>query len=425
MKLNVAPGPVTGEVTIPASKSHTIRGLLLATLSEGTSQLYCPLRSSDTASCIDLCRKLGARVDDTSDEVWLVEGTSGQPKAGAEIDVGNSGTTLYLGMSVAALANGETTFTGDEQIQHRSAKLLMEALGELGADSWSNRQNGCAPLTVRGRMKGGIVTVECPTSQYLSSLLLGCPLADGDSIIAVSHLNEKPYVVMTLVWLDHVGVQYSATRDLSRIVVPGRQQVHAFEKRIPADFSSAAFFLVAAAVTGSRIVLRGLDTHDSQGDKAVLRMLEEMGCQFQFSDEGIAIEGPESLLGATFDLNATPDALPAMAVAGACAQGETQLINVPQAREKETDRISVMAQELTRMGIVVEELDDGIIIQGGSLRGANVEGHGDHRVVMALTVAGLAADGPTCIDTAEAVAVTFPTFPELMRNLGAEVATAD
>jgi 3-phosphoshikimate 1-carboxyvinyltransferase len=424
VELTVTPNPLQGAITIPGSKSHTIRGLLLATLAGGTSVLRRPLRSSDTVSCMELCRALGAGVDDQDDACWAVTGTAGRPRPGSTIDVGNSGTTLFLGMSVAALGRGRTEFDGDEQIRRRSAAPLLAALRDLGAKAWSEADNGCAPLIVEGRLKGGVVTIECPTSQYLSSLLLGCPVAEGDSIIAVSHLNERPYVYMTLSWLDRLGIDYDAG-DLRRVVVPGAQRIRAFDRKIGGDFSSATFFLVAAGITGSQVDLKGLDMDDPQGDKAVVRMLEAMGCRVTSGDDSLVIQGPEKLSGATFDLNATPDALPAMAVAGAMAAGETRLENVPQARQKETDRIAVMARELSKMGVDINELADGLVIQGSELRGADLHGHSDHRVVMALAVAGLAAEGVTTVDTAEAVDVTFPNFVDLMRNLGAEMETAD
>ncbi|MHC4592214.1 MAG: 3-phosphoshikimate 1-carboxyvinyltransferase, partial [Planctomycetota bacterium] len=285
--------------------------------------------------------------------------------------------------------------------------------------------NDCAPLVVGGGLRGGSVSIECPTSQYLSSLLIGCPLAQGDTTIEVPLLNEKPYVAMTLGWLNELGIDHEAADDFSRFQIPGRQHYPAFERSVPGDFSSATFFLVAAAITGSRLFLRGLDMQDTQGDKAVVAMLAEMGCDVQVEPDGITVEGPDELEGATFDLNATPDALPAMAVAGCFAWGETQLVNVPQARVKETDRLAVMASELRKMGGTVEELADGLVIQGGGLRGAELHGHGDHRVVMALAVAGLAAEGPATVDSAEAVSVTFPSFVELMRGAGAKMDTSD
>ena len=423
MEFSVERSPLAGAVTIPGSKSHTISGLMLGALADGSSTLVRPLRSNDTESCAAVCAALGASVDTASDDAWTVRGTAGRPAAASSpVDVGNSGTTLFLALTAAALADGETEFIGDEQTQRRPAGPLLRALRELGATTVSRRGNDCVPLVVGGGLHGGHVTIECPTSQYLSSLLIGCPLADGDTRIDVPLLNEAPYVTMTLAWLEALGVRYEAAEDYSRFDIAGGQRYRAFRRAVPGDFSSATFFLVAAAVTGSRLFLRGLDMEDTQGDKAVVDMMRAMGCDVEPADDGLWIQGPECLKRATFDLNATPDAVPAMAVAGCLAEGETRLLNVPQARAKETDRLAVMTSELRKLGAEVEELPDGLVLRSSRLRGAPVNGHGDHRVVMALTVAGLAAEGVTTISTAESAAITFPNFAALMRSAGARLA---
>ena len=422
MKLQTGKCALAGEVLIPGSKSHTIRGLVIGMLADGETRLLAPLVSSDTRSCAAACRALGAEVDTSDPACWTVRGTDGRPKAAADVvDVGNSGATLRLAMSAAALAEGLTEFTGDEQIRRRPAGPLLGALRALGATAYSKAGNDCAPLVVGGGLQGGRVSIECPTSQYLSSLLISCPLAQADTEIEIPLLNEKPYVGITCRWLEERGIRFEAAADLQSFRIPGGQRYSGFERAVPADFSSATFFLVAAAVTASDLLLRGLDMTDTQGDKAVVGMLERMGCEVIAGPEGVRIRGPERLKGATFDLNATPDALPALAVAGAVAEGETRLVNAPQARIKETDRVEVMAAELGKMGARVTELPDGLVVQGGALRGAEVHGHDDHRVVMALAVAGMAAQGTTTVAGAEAMSVTFPTFPDLMAGVGADI----
>ena len=418
MKLLVEPSTLRGAVRIPGSKSHTIRAVVIASLADGRSTILEPLDSLDTLACVRVCQGLGAEIE--AGREWVVKGTAGKPAvAGNVLDVMNSGTTLYVTLSTAALADGWSVFTGDDQIRARSAAPLLAALEGLGAQAFSTRGNGCSPIVVRGPLRGGRVAIACPTSQYLTSLLLNCPLADGDAEIEVTKLNEQPYVEMTLAWLDEQGICYER-EGFNHFRVPGGQRYRAFRKEVPGDFSSATFFLCAAAVTGSELTLLGLDRHDTQGDKAVVEMLAAMGAEVDWQGGGVRIRGRE-LRGGEFDLNATPDALPAMAVTACFAQGETRLVNVPQARIKETDRIRVMREELTKMGARVEERPDGLVIQGGSLRGAVVDGHADHRVVMALAVAGLAAAGQTEITTAEAAAVTFPNFVQLMASLGARM----
>ncbi|MEJ2746249.1 MAG: 3-phosphoshikimate 1-carboxyvinyltransferase, partial [bacterium] len=318
-----------------------------------------------------------------------------------------------------ALCRGYTILTGDHKIRRRHVQPLIEAYRLLGAEGFTTRANGCAPAVIRGRMKGGRTEIKAVTSQFLSSLLISTPLAEKNSEIRVLQLNELPYVEMTLSWLDSQRITYER-KGWSRIYVKGGQQYAAFERRIPADFSSATFFLCAAAVTGGELVLKGLDMDDVQGDKAVVNMLKEMGAGIDAIPGGLRVMGGD-LKGAELDLNNTPDALPALAATACFASGETRLRNVPQARLKETDRIAVMAAELKKMGGDLKELKDGLIIKGKRLKGNAVSGHHDHRVVMALAIAGLAADGETVIDTAEAMSVTFPNFTELMSGCGARM----
>ncbi len=419
MKFFVTPSRLKGAVAIPGSKSHTIRALVFALLGEGESHIERPLDSSDTRSCRAMVSHFGARVDDAGD-TWNVAGTGGEIAAPADIvDVGNSGTSLYLGMGIASLARGHSVFTGDHQIRSRPADALIAAINDLGGSSFSTRGNGMPPLVVGGKITGGETAVRAVTSQYLSSLLIAAPCATGDSVIHVPLLNEKPYVTMTMAWLDRLGITYT-TDNYRSFSIPGGQRYPAFRGRVPADFSSATFFLVAAAITGSTLVLKGLDWNDTQGDKEVVNILGAMGAGVSIGEGEITITGG-GLRGGTFDLNAIPDALPALAVAGCFAEGETRLVNVPQARLKETDRISVMHAELKKMGALIEERPDGLIIRRSGLRGCPVDGHHDHRVAMALAVAGLAADGRTTIATAESVSVTFPDFSDLMISIGADI----
>jgi len=423
MRLISEKAVLSGEAEMPASKSHTIRALAFATLAEGQSEILHPLDSADTRACLRACEALGAKIQVARD-AWTVEGVAGKLRAAENvIDVMNSGTTLYVVLGMSALAHATNVFTGDEQIRRRSAQPLLDALRDLGARAESTRANGCAPIVVRGPLRGGKTTIACPTSQYLTSLLIATPLAPEDTEITVTLLNEEPYVHMTLEWLNRLGIAYSHER-LRRFDVPGRQVYPAFSERMKGDFSSATFFLCAAAVTGSVLLLRGLDVNDTQGDKAVLGMLAKMGVQVETLPDGIRIRGG-ALRGTDLDLNATPDALPALAVTGCFAEGVTRLLNVPQARMKETDRISVMRQVIASLGGEAEELPDGLVVRGKGLRGGRAHGHGDHRVIMACAVAGLAADRAVEVDTAEAVSVTFPDFVELMNSVGARMRLLD
>lgn len=423
MDLIVHKSSLKGSVSIPGSKSHTIRAVAAASLANGISTVRNPLASSDTLSAVAAYRTLGAKIDTRQAPVWTVEGTGGDIRpTEAIIDIGNSGTTLKIAAGSAALApeGTEIEITGDHQIQARPIQPLMDSLEDLGAKAYCIQNNGSAPIRVGGRLKGGKTTIECVTSQYLTSLLMACPLAGGDSEIEVSLLYEGDYVRMTLDWLDKLGIQYT-NEDFKRFHIPGRQAYPAFERTIPADFSSATFFLCAGALSEDGITLEGLDFSDSQPDKAVADYLREMGANIRVDGTRVHVKRGQ-LHGASIDMNRTPDALPMMAVTAAFAEGKTRLYNVAQARKKETDRIAVMAAELRKLGVWLEELPDGLVVHHCPLmKSAEVKGHGDHRVVMALAVAGLNLPGEMVIDTAEAMNVTFPNFTDLMQSLGGEL----
>jgi 3-phosphoshikimate 1-carboxyvinyltransferase len=439
MKAVVLPKPLSAELRLPGSKSHTIRRLILAALGEGVSEIHYPLDSLDARSCLKVVTALGAEVAEHRSgdpdcpnppdgggkklSAWTVRGigvgAGGSFKGGgAPLDVGNSGTTLFLALAAAALGTAPARFTGDEQIARRSGAPLLEALAGLGAAVESN--HGCVPITVRGPWRGGRVSIECPTSQYLSALLLAAPLA-GPGVISeidVPLLYEKPYVAMTLSYLKAQGVAYQSAEDLSWFKIPGGFRYRPLSGPVSGDFSSAAFPGGAAAAAGGPVTLLGLDPEDTQGDKAFFPMIESMGCSVEWlrRRDGWALRVSRSgpLQGGEFDLNDTPDLLPMMAALGAFARGDTALVNVASARIKETDRIAVMAEELGKLGVRTTELPDGLVVHGNGrgLQGGRVDSRGDHRIAMALAAGALAATGPVEIGAAESAAVTYPAFLE-------------
>jgi 3-phosphoshikimate 1-carboxyvinyltransferase len=448
MLARIEPRRFSGEVHVPASKSHTIRRLLFAAMTEGISEIEYPLDSLDAQSCLAACRALGAKIteqraadpacpnppDRAGNKLvrWILQGRGAMPSGGVpiNINVGNSGTTLFLTLALAGLSPVPLHFDGDAQIRRRSAAPLLAALGGLGVQTES--RGGCAPISVQGPWKGGRVSIECPTSQYLSALLMAAPLAPGGVLteLDITLLNERPYVEMTLAYLEAQGLRCEKGEDLSWFRIPGGQTYKPMRGPVPADFSSAAFPAAAAAVSGGPVKLLGLDPNDAQGDKAFFDILAAMGCHIHWEKDfppaagtaaapALWVERTGPLRGGEFDLNDTPDLLPACAVTAAFAKGDTALINVAHARIKETDRIAVMAAELGKLGVNVTERSDGLIVHGAAApRGGRIDGHGDHRIIMAFAAAALGASGPIEIDGAQSAAVTYPGFLEL---LGAKI----
>jgi 3-phosphoshikimate 1-carboxyvinyltransferase len=418
VKLRSSPSVISGSIHIPASKSHTIRAVAFASVAEGVSTLRNPLMSDDAKSAIEGAIEMGASVQLSDD--WIIRGIGGIPgETCRNINVGNSGTSLRIFTALCALGSHPITFDGDKSIRQRPMMPLLSALENLGVEIIDSSGGKC-PFTIKGPIKGGKTTVNGVSSQFLTALLIACPLAPTDTEIIVESLNEKPYIEITLDWLRRMGINFEK-QGLEWFKIYGKQQYKAFEREIPADFSSAAFPLCAAAITNSELLIKGLDFSDHQGDKAVFGYFEKMGMEIRHVPEGVKVSG-NGLAGVDIDMNATPDALPAMAVAACFAKGTTRLLNVPQARLKECDRIAAMTKELTKLGARVEELSDGLVIHQSRLKGTEVHGYDDHRLVMALSVAGLAAEGETVVDTAESASVTFPSFVADMKKLGAQLA---
>jgi 3-phosphoshikimate 1-carboxyvinyltransferase len=420
MKWIVHPSTLSGSVIIPPSKSHTIRALLVSALAKGESVVRRPLVKGDGESAVKAAISLGASVEIKGEDVY-VNGTGGDFNLGSDsFDMGNSGTGLNLFCSAAALGSKARRFDGDASLRSRPMKPLISALKELGATITVESNTQDLPFVINGPLKGGKVSVDGISSQFVSSLLFSAPLAAHDTHITVYNIHEQPYIGITLWWLEKQGIELEYTKDLTSYQIRGSQMYRPFDMSVPSDFSSAAFSAVGGAIGSSPVELVGLDFSDPQGDKKIFDVLTSMGAQITYGEGAVTICGGD-LHGAIIDLNSMPDALPALSVAAACAKGETLFTNVAQARIKETDRIAVMVKELTKMGIDARELPDGMAVQGGRLKGAHVNGHDDHRIVMALAIAGMNASGETIIDTAEAARVTYPSFAEDFRRLGADI----
>ena len=410
---------LSGRIAVPGSKSHTIRAVVAALLAEGTSEIHAPLYSADTRSALNAAALLGAKVCETP-AVWKITGCGKNFSPRSEvIDLGNSGTTMRIITAASALGRCKVSFDGDASLRTRIMAGELEALTALGAVCTSTK--GFAPLSVKGPLQGGKTKVDGTTSQYLTALLMALVMAEKDSVLTLDFLNEADYVRITLDWLKRCGIKVGHSEDLLHFESPGNQHYQPFSRVIPADFSTAAFPLGAGVIAGKEVRIANLDFDDLQGDKKVFEFVRQMNGDISFEKDEVVVR-KSALSGGVFDLNATPDALPVMAVLGCYAKGDTHLVNVPQARLKECDRIACMTRELRKMGADIEELADGMIIHGGkTLKGAATESYGDHRIAMALTVAAIGACGNTQIKDGECCQVTYPAFAEDFKALGVSI----
>lgn len=421
--LRVRPSKLEGEVNAPPSKSYTHRAFAVGLLANGGSNITNPLLSFDTQATIDAIKILGAQVTQRKD-VWHVVGTRGNLEPSANlIDVKNSGTTLRFLSAIASLSPRPIGLTGDKSIRARPMGPLIGALAKLGARARCEGPRGRPPVVVGGGLKGGDVEVSAAiSSQFISALLLACPYAREDVGLRVTELRSKPYVEITLEVLDLAGANIKRSSDLMEFTIPGRQVFRPMEFDVPGDFSSAAFLLGAAALAETTVKVNNLDVRGAQGDKRIVDLLREFGAEVKVRGKVIEVSGGRGLVGIDADCRDNPDLVPVLAVLGAVADGRTTLTNIPHLRYKETDRLRALRSELRKLGASVEELPGELRIRGvKQLKGARLNSYGDHRMAMALAVAGLVAKGEIIIDGAESIKVSYPTFVEDMRKLGAQV----
>ncbi|MES3516933.1 MAG: 3-phosphoshikimate 1-carboxyvinyltransferase [Natronomonas sp.] len=437
MDVTVSPSALRGTTRAPPSKSYTHRAILAAGYGEG-AVVSDPLQSADTRATARAVAGYGGACE-WNDGTITVEGFGGDPETPSDVlDCENSGTTMRLTTATGALVDGLAVLSGDDSLRSRPQGPLLSALEDLGARAESTRENGQAPLVVGGGIDGESVAIRGDvSSQYITALLMaGAVTESGLEVELTTELKSAPYVDITLEVLADFGVETtvlggegtegirSAGADGFR--VPGGQTYDAGDGyAVPGDFSSMSYLLAAGALVGDGVTVAGARP-SAQGDAAIVDILDEMGADIEWGrTEGVVtVEGSE-LEGITVGVADTPDLLPTIAAVGAVADGTTRITDCAHVRLKETDRVAAMASELERMGAVVTERDDELVIDGGEteLHGATVDGHHDHRIVMALSVAGLAADGETTIEGAEHVDVSFPDFFETMAELGATVVT--
>ena len=300
---------------------------------------------------------------------------------------------------------------------------LVHSLCQLGATARGRGMRAAhAPITVRGPLIGGNTTIACPTSQYLTALLLVCPLLPQDTTITVTDLNEHPYIDMTMGWLHRQGVRVH--HDGYKIFhIRGNQRYTSFEYTVEGDYSSATFLLAAGAIAGGQITISNLLADSRQGDRAVVDLLRNMGLTIDRHHNTLTAQRDKQsaspLRAIDCSLNAMPDALPALMAVACYARGQSVFRDIAHTRIKESDRITVMACELRTMGAHIDTYPDRVTVHGSphAMRGAHLDSHGDHRIAMALTVAALAARGETIIHNSECVAVTYPDFFETIDSI--------
>lgn len=414
---------LTGNIVIPPSKSHTLRSIFFGSLGNGKSVIHHYLASSDTQAMIEACRLFGAKIEQSPKHIEI-QGINGKIHHVEDvIQAGNSGIVFRFCSALGALAQHPVVVTGDESIRYRRPiKPLLDALSQLGVSAVSMRGDGHAPVIIQGPIKSGKTTITGEDSQPVSALLIASAFAERPIEITVQNAGEKPWIALTLDWFDRLGIPYE-NHAFEYYRLSGHAQYEGFEYTVPGDFSSAAFPIAAALVTQSELTIHNIDMHDSQGDKELITVFQRMGAHMEIDERNklLRVKKGSSLSGVTVDVNNFVDAITILAVVACFAEGETHIYNAAIAKQKECNRIHCIATELRKMGANITETKDGLCVKKSTLKGSQLHSYHDHRMVMSLTAAALAAEGETHISSVECVSKTFPTFVHDFNALGANI----
>jgi len=419
MNCKVEKSKLSGNLVCPPNKSYTHRAIFLAVLAGNNSKVVNVLFSDDTAATINACKNFGAQIEQ-KDSAIIVKKSIGKGKLVPEINAENSGTTIRIASGIASLFSEEITLTGDSSLQNRPMQPSLDALESIGAKCSST--DGKPPIKITGKIMGGNVTIPGNfSSQFISALLISAPLTKkGMNLEIEGNLVSKPYLDATISTMRHFGVKVQTLIPYKRYNI-APQIYKPSEFTVPIDFSSLALLLSAAVLCGENFVIQGNIGNLPQGDEVFIDILEKLGVKVTIKDDKISIQSPEKLNGGRFDLSNSPDLLPPLAILSLKSSSPIEIVNVKHARLKETDRIAIVSRELVKLGIRVEEKEDGLILnKSNNLKGGSLNSENDHRLFMAFCIAGMFVGDCTITDP-ESVKVSYPNFIVEMKKIGAKI----
>jgi 3-phosphoshikimate 1-carboxyvinyltransferase len=395
-------------VTVPPSKSYSVRALLLGAMAEGTTTITNCLDADDTRYALEALRTIGFGIEGTFKTGVRIGPRVSMSANDVPVFVGNAGTAMRFLTGWLAFTPGRFILDGEARMRERPIGDLVDVLLSIGAEVEYVEREGYPPLRIRGKkMRGGFdVAIAADTSsQFASSLMMaGATLPDGITLRLTS-LASASYLDITASILTAFGAEVER-RD--KVIHVSARKLHRDEYRVEGDYSSASYWFAAAAATRGTMRVRGLVHPTAQGDAAFLEILSAMGCEVRIADE-ITVIGRD-LHGGRFDCNSSPDLVPTLAAIAPLASSPVEIVNVANLRVKESDRLSTVTSELRRLGATVEERPDSLLIQPGwSSDPATIETHNDHRIAMAFAIAGLAR-GNVTIGDEQVVSKSYPRF---------------
>ena len=419
MKCEIKTSKITGKIICPPNKSYTHRAIFLAALSDGKSIVKNILNSSDIKATISACNAFGVEVHEDKD-IITIKNTIGSTVQGSMIDAQNSGTTIRIAIAIAALSGGNTMLTGDESLKKRPMQPILDSLQTLGVSSESD--GGLPPITIKGKIKGNQVNIDGKiSSQFISALLIVAPRLENGLIINIQgELVSKPYIDLTIAIMKEFGVVVNSEIPYKKYVV--KHQIYKPTTfTVPSDFSNLALLLASNVLLGDGLEIEISLGNLPQGDEAIIDILEELGVNVTLNGYIITTKSPEMLTGGRFDLSDTPDLLPALAILSLKSSKPIEIFNVKHARYKETDRIAIISRELKKIGIVVEEHEDGMkLTPNENLSSGELNSENDHRLFMAFSIAAMYIGDCTVTDP-DSVQISYPNFISDMKNVGAQI----
>lgn len=422
MKCKVQKAKLFGKITCPTNKSYTHRALFLASLVDGKSMIKNALISRDTFATVSACKSFGAEID-VAGSNFAVKSTGKIPLKGSIIDALNSGTTIRMAAAIAALSKEKTVLSGDESLRKRPMQSLLDALQSLGA--YCNSTNGKPPIIVRGKISGGEVTIPGEvSSQFISAIMMVAPKTEKGITLNISgDLVSKPYIDATITSMKKFGVKVKQITQYKKYDI-SKQEYKPTSFKIPSDFSSLALLLSASILLGDNLSVSISLGDLPQADEIITDHLEKLGVKVNLEKNIISVQSPQQLHGGKFDLSNTPDLLPPLSILALKTSKPIEIYNVKHARLKESDRISILSSELKKLGIPIEEKEDGMILNPPqTLKGASLNSHGDHRLFMALCIASTYV-GKCIVSDPDSVDVSYPNFIEDMNKVGAKIVTS-
>lgn len=415
MEITVHPSCIKGKIQAPGSKSLTQRAIAAGLLTKGTTVILNSSLCNDSLAAINMASALGAHITREHDSITIRTGLS--PVSPVTLHCGESGLALRMFAPIAALLSDHVTLTGEGSLLRRPVNMIVEALSQLGVKIQTN--GGFLPMTLTGRLRGGMVAIDGSTgSQLLTGLLMALPVAGEESLIEVADLASRPYISLTLKLLEDFGIK-AENAGFSHFVIPGNQEYQPREYRVEGDWSGAAFLLVAGALAGD-VTVGNLNLSSLQSDRSIIQALQNAGCLLTETAYGVKAERSD-LKAFNYDATDSPDLFPPLAALAAGCRGTSRIRGVSRLVHKESDRAGTITTVLGALGIRSNIEGDEMLISGARVQGAMVSSHNDHRIAMMAAVMAVNATGGVTIRDAEAVAKSYPGFFDDLNLIGATI----